>query len=181
MSGASTYTGATTVSAGSLVAGANAPNAAAGPFGNATSAIVLGDAATTTNNSSQSLLTGGAFTIGRAVTIADHATTGTYTIGGSTATNSFFTGLVTANKDLTVFQVVGGRLTVTGGITSGNAGAKPETLRLRRHSVRGKNFKVLTQQEDGSFVELPVPQASTYVGSIAEDRDALAYVTFSAE
>ena len=48
-----------------------------GPFGNAASDIVLGDAATTTGNSSPSLLTGGTFTIGRGITVANQATTST--------------------------------------------------------------------------------------------------------
>ena len=96
----------------------------AGAFGATTSAIVLGDAATTTNNSSPSLLTGGAIIIGRAVTISNQATSGTYTIGGNTANTSAFTGLVTTNKDLTVSQVTSGTLNVTGGIIGASAGTK---------------------------------------------------------
>ena len=95
-----------------------------GAFGTGNSAIVLGDAATTTNNSSPALLTGGALTIGRAVTVANQATTGAYTIGGNTANTSAFTGLVTTNQNLTVSQTTGGTLNITGGITGASAGTK---------------------------------------------------------
>lgn len=131
LTGTNTYTGLTTVSAGILVAGTNAPNAANGAFGNASTAVVLGNAATTTNNSSVSLLTGGAFTIGRAITVANQATTGTYTIGGNTDNNSTFSGLTTINQNLTVSQVANtgaNALSITGGITSGNAGTKTVTF-----------------------------------------------------
>src|SRR5581483_11596308 len=49
LSNSNSYTGTTTVSAGALIAGANAPVSANGAFGNAASAIVLGDANTTAN------------------------------------------------------------------------------------------------------------------------------------
>ena len=52
LSGVNVYTGTTTVSAGTLVAGVNAPSGSAGAFGNATSAITLGNAATTSGNTS---------------------------------------------------------------------------------------------------------------------------------
>ena len=131
LNAANTYTGTTTVSAGSLIAGAAAPSGSAGAFGNASSAVTLGDAATTTNNSSASLLTGGAFTIGRAVTIANQATSGTYTIGGNTDNNSTFSGLITTNQSFKVSQVATtstNTLSLTGGITGGNAGAKTITF-----------------------------------------------------
>ena len=102
-----------------------------GAFGSANSPIVLGDAATTTNNSSPALLTGGAFTIGRAITIANQATGGTYAIGGNTDNNSTFSGLVTINQPLTVSQVAttgANALSITGGITGGNAGSKNVTF-----------------------------------------------------
>lgn len=100
----------------------------AGAFGSTNTAITLGDAATTTNNSSAALLTGGAFTIGRAVTIANQATTGTYTLGGNTTSASSFSGLVTTNRNLTVSQLAGGVLNLTGGITGASSGTKTLTF-----------------------------------------------------
>lgn len=69
----------------------------------------------------------GAFTIGRAVTIANQATNGAYTIGGNTDNNSTFSGLVTVNKNLTMSQVTttgSNALNITGGITGAGAGLK---------------------------------------------------------
>ncbi|MES2658956.1 MAG: autotransporter-associated beta strand repeat-containing protein [Verrucomicrobiota bacterium] len=101
----------------------------AGAFGSANSDIVLGDAGTTTLNGSPSLLTGGAFTIERGVTIANQATGGTCSIGGNSTSNSTFAGLVTANKSFTVSQVTGaGTLNITGGITGASAGTKTVTF-----------------------------------------------------
>jgi len=118
LSGANTYTGVTTVNAGTLIAGVDAPSGSSGAFGNAISAIILGDTKTTTNNSSPSLLTGGAFTIARAVTVANQATTGTYSIGGNTANTSVFSGIVTLAKPLTISQVSGGIVQLSGLVTT---------------------------------------------------------------
>ncbi|HSI09159.1 MAG TPA: autotransporter-associated beta strand repeat-containing protein [Rariglobus sp.] len=102
-----------------------------GAFGAGTSDVILGDAATTTLNGSPALLTGGAITIERGVTIADQATSGTYMIGGNTNNNSTFSGLVTANKSFTVSQIAttgGNALSITGGITGAGAGTKTVTF-----------------------------------------------------
>jgi len=117
------YSGTTTVSAGTLEAGVNAPSGSAGAFGNATSAITLGDAATTSGNTSPSLMIGGAFTVGRAVTVASQGTSGTYSIGGSTDNNATFGGAITVNEPLTISQVAntgGNGLIISGGITAGS-------------------------------------------------------------
>jgi len=129
LSGANTYTGASTISAGTVVVAANVPSGAAGALGNATSAIVLGDASTNVNNSSPSLLTGGAVTVARPVTVAAQSTTGAYTIGGSSANVSTFSGAVTLNEPLTLSQANGGVLNITGGITDNTAGA--HTMKLQ--------------------------------------------------
>ena len=100
---ASSYTGATTIQAGALVAGANAPSAAAGAFGNASSAIVLGNGSTLAGDA-PSLLVNGAFTIGRAITVGSVANTAAYnaTIGGSNTTGtSLYTGNITLNATAT--------------------------------------------------------------------------------
>lgn len=95
-----------------------------GAFGIGNSAIILGDVATTANQSSASLLTGGAFTIGRAVTIANQTTDGIYTIGGNTSNTSVFSGPITSSMNLTVSQASGGTLNITGGITGADSGIK---------------------------------------------------------
>ena len=131
LSGVNVYTGTTTVSAGTLVAGVNAPSGSAGAFGNATSAITLGNAATTSGNTSPSLLIGGAFTVGRPVTVANQATTGNYTIGGSTDNNAIFSGAITLNQPLTVSQAANAganALTISGGITGAGSGTKSLTF-----------------------------------------------------
>ena len=101
------------------------PAARVGAFGNATTAITLGDANTTANHSSPSLLIGGAFTVGRSVTVANQATTGTYTIGGSTDNNATFSGVISINQPLTITQVANtgtNALSLTSGISSANSG-----------------------------------------------------------
>ena len=119
LTGTNLYTGTTTVSAGTLVAGAAAPVSLAGVFGNAASAIILGDAATATNNSSPSLIIGGAFTVARDITIANQATSGSYTLAGNTAASSTFSGAIALNKALTVTAITGGTVNLTKSI--GNA------------------------------------------------------------
>ncbi|MEY3394711.1 MAG: toxins and related Ca2+-binding domain, partial [Verrucomicrobiota bacterium] len=80
-----------------------------GVLGSTNSAIVLGNADTTTNNSSPTLLTSGAFTNERPITIANQATAGVYTIGGSNATGTAtYTGAITLNRPLTLRSATGG-------------------------------------------------------------------------
>ena len=123
LSGTNTYTGLTTISAGTLVAGAAVVVSTSGPFGNASSAITLGDANTTTNGSSPSLQIGGAFTVARAVTVANQSTTGTYSIGGSTTSTSVFSGLITLNEPLTISQIASGIVELSYGTISTGSNA----------------------------------------------------------
>jgi len=137
-SGANSFAGATstvTVRDGSLIAGRNALASANGAFGNSSSAIVLGDATTISSGTAMNpkLLTGGAFTIGRAITVGvDNSALGnagtTFTIGGNTANISTFSGVTTLNQGLTVTQVTGGTLNLTGNITSGSSGTQTLTF-----------------------------------------------------
>ena len=141
------YSGTTTVSAGTLVAGADAPNNANGAFGKSTTAITLGNTATTSGNASPSLMIGGAFTVSRPVTVAAQATSGTYTIGGSTDNNATFAGAITLNEPLTVSQTAntgGNALTISGGI---NSGGGPQTLTF---SGPGNMQVTTTALSDGS-------------------------------
>lgn len=117
LSGASQNTGTITVENGSLIAGANIPASGNGPFGNATSALALGDATSEAANQNVALLVGGAFSMARPVTVgAGNATTATFTVGGNSANSATLSGAITLNQSLVVTQATGGTLTVSGGI-----------------------------------------------------------------
>ena len=97
LSGANTYTGATTIQAGSLVAGTDSLASTNGAFGNAGSAIVLGNGSTAASDA-PALLINGAYTVGRAITVDSVANTTAYnaTIGGSNTTGTAtYTGNIT--------------------------------------------------------------------------------------
>lgn len=121
LNGTSSYTGTTTVSTGTLVAGANAPSGSNGAFGNASSEVVLGTAGGSTD---ASLLISGAFTVGRDIRTPTNNTTdsGTrvLTLGGNTAANSTFSGNITlgtanqAGRGVTLTAASGGQVTFTG-------------------------------------------------------------------
>lgn len=131
LSGTSSYTGATTISGGTLMAGAAVAVSTNGPFGSANTAIVMGDAATTSNNWSPTLLINGAFTMARTITIANQATSGTYTIGGNTDNNATFSGAITFNQPFTVTQVATtstNALSITGGMTGAQVTSKVITF-----------------------------------------------------
>ncbi|CAN5285885.1 hypothetical protein BH11PLA2_BH11PLA2_10360 [soil metagenome] len=124
LTGANLYTGTTTIENGMLKVGS------AGALGNGTSAIVFGNAASITNNLSPTLLIDGTFTVARNITVGADATTttGVYTIGGSSANVATFSGNQTLNQSLTVTQVTGGTLNLTGNITSGSSGTQTLTI-----------------------------------------------------
>jgi autotransporter-associated beta strand protein len=136
LAGLNFYDGGTVISGGTLVAGTtdnqNLPAGGggyagsantAGAFGKPGTTITLGDANTTASNASPSLLIGGAFTVGHPVTIANHPTTGTYTLGGNTDNPAAFTNLITVNQPLTIMQAANAStnaLTISGGMVSAN-------------------------------------------------------------
>jgi hypothetical protein len=101
------------------VAGTNAPVSASGAFGSASSAILLGDTAASSTGSA-SLLTGGAFSVDRDITVQALGASGTQTatIGGSTADSSIFSGAISLNRNLTVTAVSGGTVNLTKSITN---------------------------------------------------------------
>ncbi|HRH02221.1 MAG TPA: PKD domain-containing protein [Bacteroidia bacterium] len=120
LSGTSSYTGTTTISGGTLIAGASVSVSTNGPFGNSATAVTLGDVATTISNLSPTLLTGGAFTIARAVTIANQVSSGVYSLGGNTANTSVFSGTITLNQPLTITQIAAGTVQLSGTISTGS-------------------------------------------------------------
>jgi rhamnogalacturonan endolyase len=168
-----TFTGPVIISGGTLVAGANAPNNAAGAFGNATSAITLGDANTVSSNASPALLIGGPFTVGRPVIITNLATTGTYTIGGSMDTNATFSGAITVNEPLTISQAanaVGNALTISGGFTAGGSGLKtltfagPGNINVTATPVSNGSGQLAVNVTGGA---LTLAAANSYTGNTA--------------
>lgn len=128
--GGSTYTGVTTISGGTLLIGANVAVSTNGPLGNSSTAVVLGDVATTTNNWSPTLLLDGAFSFARDITIADRATSGVYSIGGNTDNNASISGNITFNRSFSITQVATtstNALTISGSIAA-TAGTKTITF-----------------------------------------------------
>ena len=148
LSGSNTYAGATIIRAGTLVAGTDSSGTAgvAGAFGDAhtttvittgttvtagTLPVTMGDATTTSANTSPSLLIGGAFNVGRPITISNQATTGKYTLGGNTDGNAIFSGTITTSQPFTVTQVAttgNNALNITGGVTGLTTGTKAVTF-----------------------------------------------------
>jgi autotransporter-associated beta strand protein len=167
LSGDNTYVGVTTINAGTLVVGVNAPLSANGALGNASSAVLLGNTATADN---ASLLIGGAFTVSRAITVRS-GNTGVMTLGGSADNNSAFTGAIGLQKDVTITQAAttaGNALTISGGISATTAGAKTVTF-----NNAGDVTVSITAIADGSGTIAVVKQgagtlnlnvASTYTG-----------------
>ncbi|HLX61951.1 MAG TPA: autotransporter-associated beta strand repeat-containing protein, partial [Planctomycetota bacterium] len=120
LSGGNGYSGTTIISGGTLI-DQGFTSALGG-----SSAIVLGDASTHTFNSSPTLLVDGyqpsVSSRTRPITVANFATTGVYTLG-STGNEVQFTGPITLNQPLTIFQTPSNYyLLVNSNITSGVAG-----------------------------------------------------------
>jgi fibronectin-binding autotransporter adhesin len=127
--GTNTYTGNTTVSQGTLQVDATAASNSNGPLGKATTAVVVNDANTGTNDTGLVIGTTGV-SIGRKVTVAN-AGTGTVTLGGSSALTSgtgTFNNTITLNKDAnlnadgTAAITFSGQITGTGNITKTGTG-----------------------------------------------------------
>ncbi len=117
LSGVNTFTGTTTINAGTLILGAAAPSGAVGTLGNAASAVLLGS---TSGALDASLLTSGAFTIARPITV-QAGNTGSITIGGSGANASIYSGAIALNKAANVTAISGGTATFSGAITGSSA------------------------------------------------------------
>ena len=127
LSGANSYTGTTTIQAGSLVVGANSAVSTNGALGNAASAIVLGNASTGVNDA-PSLLINGAFTVDRAIALGSLVNTAAYnaTVGGSNGSGtSIYTGAITlnttaSNYTTTLQAATGGTVDFQGAWTTNN-------------------------------------------------------------
>jgi len=120
-SGANSYSGPTSVLGGTLIAGANSLSGMNGALGNGTSAVTVGDVSGTM---SASLLTGGAFTVGQNI-IVQAGSGGSAILGGNTNDNSFFTGNIALNKNVTLQSFATGSNAVTfngGGISGAGFG-----------------------------------------------------------
>jgi autotransporter-associated beta strand protein len=128
LSGANTYTGATTISQGTLQLNANAPSGSAGTLGNATSNVTINDASTGSNNTALLIGTSGV-SVGRNIDVVNFGS-GTTTLGGSiTSGTGTFTGGITLGKNATLtadgtsnITFSTGAITGTGGITKTGIG-----------------------------------------------------------
>ncbi|MFP5041802.1 autotransporter-associated beta strand repeat-containing protein [Parasediminibacterium sp. JCM 36343] len=166
------YTGTTTINGGTLLVGAAAPTSSIGALGATATAVSLSASPATT---SPSLLTGGAFTVGRPVTIANVSTSGTYSIGGNTDNNSAFSGAISISQPLTITQVATtstNTLTVSGGIsgtaqnvTVNNAGS------VLINSAIATTSGTLTKSGAGT---LTLSGTNTYTGATTINAGTLA-------
>ena len=116
LSGPNTYTGTSTIRAGTVVVGVSDVAATSGAFGNASSNILLTDA-TSGASDNVSLLISGAFTLNRNITVQNNAASGTTSIGSNSSSTSIFGGNITLNKGVTlVSNVTAGQANFTGAI-----------------------------------------------------------------
>ena len=107
LTGANTYTGATSVLDSSLVLGGNAPSGAAGTLGNATSAVSLGGVGSAVgNNIFLAIGVPGAspgaatITVARDITVGNVNSSGTTTLGSTTDTDAVFSGTVSLSRSV---------------------------------------------------------------------------------
>ena len=122
LTGTNTYTGGTIVRAGTLLVGGDVAVSTDGALGNSTNTINLADGSSLTSDN-VSLLTQGAYTIGRDISVNANNSSGTTTLGGNTDNTSTYSGLIIAQRNFTITQVAttgGHALNLTGVITSSN-------------------------------------------------------------
>ena len=122
--GTNTYTGSTTILSGTVPLSSNVAFGTPGPLGNSTNPIFIGDSS---GSNSAALVTSGAFTVSRNLTI-QAGSAGTATLSGNSANLSTFSGNITLNKNVTLNQLIGGTANFTGivagpfGVTVGSTG-----------------------------------------------------------
>ena len=97
---ANSYTGTTSVLAGTLLLGGDAPAGGNSVVGNSTAPILLGN---TTGTDSAALLTNGPFTLSRPIDVRA-GSTGAKIIGGNSTSTSTINSVITLNDHLTLRQ-----------------------------------------------------------------------------
>ena len=113
LSGSSTYTGATSITMGTLILGGNAPAGAAGVLGNASSPVTIGDANSAGN--AAALVTNGDYTIARPITV--NSTAGPATLGTIATGTSTYSGAIVLDNSAMLSAPAGGSAIFTGPIT----------------------------------------------------------------
>jgi fibronectin-binding autotransporter adhesin len=120
MGGQNTYSGGTTISAGTLAAAVSNTGTTSGAFGPSADGVTLNDVNTGASNASLMINTAGV-TVSNAITVANQGT-GTDTIGGSnTSGTATYSGAVTMNKAVTLSAATGGTTEFSGSINFQNA------------------------------------------------------------
>jgi fibronectin-binding autotransporter adhesin len=183
LSGTNTYTSTTTIQAGSLVAGTNSAVSTNGAFGNASSALVLGNGSTAAGDA-PAVLISGAFTVSRAITVGSLSNAAAYNaiIGGSNTTGtSIFAGNITlnttaANYTLTLRAASGGTTQFSSGTwttnnkaiaigSSGNAGTVRINNAIATSGGINLNFGILELNSSFTSGNLTVASGTTLSGS----------------
>lgn len=129
LSGANTYSGVTTLRAGTLLLGTNAPSGADGALGRATSALALGDI-NVNGTHVLKVLTDGAYTVGRDISVNKYGVFSIITVGGNQSSGtSIYTGTITLNTNVTFQALTGsevdfttGKITGVGSVTTTGGG-----------------------------------------------------------
>ena len=189
LSGTNTYGNLTTVRAGTLVAGTSSLSGSAGAFGlgtgstaapTAPSTIQLGDGNTGTT-ANPSLLIGGAFTVGRAISVNDFGTGNVYGIGGSTDSSATISGATTFangtanNNTFSITQVAttgANALNITGGL-AGAANVNTKTVNFNNIGAVIVSTTAISDGAGGGKVAVTksnsgtatLSAANTYTGS----------------
>lgn len=170
LTGSNSYTGNTIISAGSIICGADVLASTNGPLGNSANNIILGNPATASNNSSPALLTNGAFTIARPITIASQNTTGEFIIGSISDNNATYSGMITYNRSFKITQpatTAGHKLDFSGGMTGAAGIAKTitfdniGTILVSAAINAGVNVSSVIKQNSGDLI---LETSNTYTG-----------------
>ncbi|MFM6174491.1 MAG: beta strand repeat-containing protein, partial [Sphaerospermopsis kisseleviana] len=113
------YTGATIVEQGTLVTTVDAPNAANGAFGNASTDVQVGSLSGANTNAATLLIGAGGVTVSRGITV-NSGGTGVRTIGATNSSGiATYAGNVTLNNAATLSASNSGGTTLFSGVVSG--------------------------------------------------------------